>query len=233
MPFSDPQGVPASTYRLQLRKEFPFAEVSRLVPYLKKLGISTCYTSPILMSAPGSTHGYDVNDYHRIDAELGGREGFDEFARQVRAHGMGILLDFVPNHMGIEGSQNRWWHDVLECGPQSPHADFFDIDWRDPYQSGEQSRVLVPILADHYGVMLEQGKFALQYRNGAFYVGYEGMRFPLNLRTYTTLLAAAADAADAKSGTAAQASSDAAQVGPINVGAELRAIADGFHALAA
>src|SRR5688500_13750383 len=100
MPFSDLQGVPASTYRLQLRKEFPFAEANRIVPYLRQLGISHCYCSPILMSAPGSTHGYDVNDYHRIDAELGGHQGFEEFARQVREHDMGILLDFVPNHMG-------------------------------------------------------------------------------------------------------------------------------------
>src|SRR6185436_7294975 len=158
--------------------------------------VSTCYTSPILMSAAGSTHGYDVNDYHRIDAELGGRDGFDAFARQVRAHGMGILLDFVPNHMGIEGSQNRWWHDVLECGPQSPHADFFDIDWRDPYQSGERARVLVPILGDHYGVILEDGKFALQYRNGGFQVVYEGMRFPLSLGSYAALLSGAAEEAD-------------------------------------
>ncbi len=217
MPFNDPQGVPAATYRLQLRKEFPFAEASRLVPYFKALGVSTCYTSPILMSAAGSTHGYDVNDYHRIDTELGGREGFDAFARQVRAHGMGILLDFVPNHMGIEGSQNRWWHDVLECGPQSPHADFFDIDWRDPYATGDRARVLVPILADHYGVMLEDGKFALTYAAGTFHVTYEGLKFPLNLPAYTQLLAGAAE--------------DPAY--PEDVRAELRAIADAFHALVA
>jgi (1->4)-alpha-D-glucan 1-alpha-D-glucosylmutase len=215
MPFSDPQGVPASTYRLQLRKEFPFAAAAAIVPYLRSLGISHCYCSPILMSAPGSTHGYDVNDYHRIDAELGGREGFDEFARKVRARGMGILLDFVPNHMGIEGSQNRWWQDVLECGPRSPHADFFDVDWRDHFQNGSRPRVLVPILADHYGVMLEEGKFALDYAAGTFGVRYEGMRFPVSPETYSKLLAGAAE----QPGTAEPAQQ------------ELRALADAFHAL--
>jgi (1->4)-alpha-D-glucan 1-alpha-D-glucosylmutase len=214
MPFNDPHGVPAATYRLQLRQEFPFDAAARLLPYLKALGISHCYCSPILMSAPGSTHGYDVNDYHRIDAELGGREGFDAFAREVRARGMGILLDFVPNHMGIEGSQNRWWQDVLECGPFSPHADFFDIDWSDPYQSG-RPRVLVPILADRYGVVLENGKLAVEFGRGAFAVTYEGMRFPVNPDTHARLLEGAADQ----------------PLCPEEAQRELRALADAFHAL--
>jgi (1->4)-alpha-D-glucan 1-alpha-D-glucosylmutase len=195
MPFSDAQSLPVATYRLQLRKEFPFADATGVVPYLRALGMSHCYCSPILMSTPGSTHGYDVNDYHRIDSELGGRPGFEAFAQEVRKHEMGILLDFVPNHMGIQGSQNRWWQDVLECGPSSPHADFFDIDWRDHYQSG-RPRVLVPILADHYGIMLERGKFAITYHDGAFRVTYEDLRFPLCLGTYVDLLAGAAAAPD-------------------------------------
>src|SRR4030095_14759955 len=143
MPFTDPQGIPASTYRLQLRKEFPFPAAARIIPYLHALGVSHAYLSPVLMSAPGSTHVYDDNDYHRIDTERGGRRGFEELVAIVRAHDMGILLDFVPNHMGIQGSANRWWQDVLECGPFSPHADFFDLDWRDPNQPG-RVRVLVP-----------------------------------------------------------------------------------------
>ena len=194
MPFTDPQGVPASTYRLQLRKEFPFAEASRIVPYLHALGVSHCYCSPILMSAPGSTHGYDVNDYHRIDTELGGRSGYDEFAARVHAHGMGILLDFVPNHMGIQGTSNRWWQDVLECGPYSPFADFFDIDWGDPYQSG-RTQVLVPILDNHYGLVLEAGRFAIRFDpdRGTFSVHYEDLRFPLCPGTYADLLGGAAD----------------------------------------
>jgi (1->4)-alpha-D-glucan 1-alpha-D-glucosylmutase len=193
MPFTDPQGVPAATYRLQLRKEFPFADASRVVPYLHALGVSHCYLSPVLMSAPGSTHGYDVNDYHRIDTELGGRRGFEEFAATVRAKEMGILLDFVPNHMGIEGTSNRWWQDVLECGPYSPHADFFDIDWRDHYQTG-RARILVPILDNQYGVVLEAGRFAVRFdaTAGTLAVHYEDLRFPLSPGTYADVLTAAA-----------------------------------------
>jgi (1->4)-alpha-D-glucan 1-alpha-D-glucosylmutase len=191
MPFNEPQGVPASSYRLQLRKEFPFTAAQEILPYLQEMGISHCYCSPILMSAPGSTHGYDVNDYHRIDAELGGRAAFDEFARSVHAHGMGILLDFVPNHMGIHGSSNRWWQDVLECGRNSPHADFFDIDWGDADQAGS-GRVLVPILDDQYGVVLEAGRLAIAYEDGAFFVRFADLRFPLSPSTYAVLLAGAA-----------------------------------------
>lgn len=191
MPFTDPQGVPASTYRLQLRKEFPFDAARGLVPYLDALGITHCYCSPILMSAPGSTHGYDVNDYHRIDAELGGRPAFDAFARVVHARRMGIVLDFVPNHMGIHGSFNRWWQDVLECGPGSPHADFFDIDWSEPVTGGG-ARVLVPVLDSQYGVVLEAGRLAIGYEDGAFSIRYADLRFPVSPGTYETLLAGAA-----------------------------------------
>lgn len=193
MPFTDPRGVPASTYRLQLRKEFPFADATRVVPYLHALGVSHYYLSPVLMSAPGSTHGYDVNDYHRIDTDLGGQQGFEELAAAVRARNMGILLDFVPNHMGIEGSSNRWWQDVLECGPYSPHADFFDIDWQDQYQS-ERPRVLVPILDNQYGVVLEAGRFALRFNPeaGTLSVHYEDLRFPLSPSSYAEILSGAA-----------------------------------------
>ncbi|MES2692816.1 MAG: malto-oligosyltrehalose synthase [Verrucomicrobiota bacterium] len=193
MPFTDPQGVPASTYRLQLRKEFPFAEASRVLPHLHALGISHCYCSPILMSAPGSTHGYDVSDYHRIDTELGGHKGYAEFVAQARALGMGILLDFVPNHMGIQGTSNRWWQDVLECGLASPHADFFDIDWGEDEQMGP-ARILVPILDTHYGVVLEAGRFAIRHdgAKGTFATHYEDLRFPLRPETYAEILAAAA-----------------------------------------
>lgn len=195
MPFSDPQGVPAATYRLQLRQEFPFPAASALIPYLHALGVSHCYCSPILMSTPGSTHGYDVNDYRRIDPELGGREAFTQFAQQLKAHEMGILLDFVPNHMGINGGRNPWWLDVLECGPQSPFAEFFDIDWGEPQPGGpSRPRVLVPILDNHYGVVLEQGRFGLACDAGEFAVHYESMRFPVSPETYADLLASAANA---------------------------------------
>jgi (1->4)-alpha-D-glucan 1-alpha-D-glucosylmutase len=216
MPFTDPQGVPASTYRLQLRKEFPFPDAQRIVPYLHALGATHCYLSPLLMSAPGSTHGYDVNDYHRIDVELGGRRAFEEFAATVRAHNMGILLDFVPNHMGIQGTSNRWWQDVLECGPFSPHADFFDIDWRDHYQSG-RARVLVPILDNQYGIVLEAGRFALRFapEAGTMAVHYEDLRFPLSPRSYADILSAAARDAGC----------------PEEIKPTLQKLADGFRAL--
>lgn len=193
MPFTDPRGVPASTYRLQLRKEFPFSEATRILPYLQTLGVSHCYLSPILMSAPGSTHGYDVNDYHRIETDLGGLRGFEELAAAVRARDMGILLDFVPNHMGIQGSSNRWWQDVLECGPFSPHADFFDIEWHDPYFS-ERPRVLVPILDQQYGVVLEDGRFAVQFNPaaGTLALTYEDLGFPLNPSSYAEIFSGAA-----------------------------------------
>ncbi|HVU35594.1 MAG TPA: malto-oligosyltrehalose synthase [Opitutaceae bacterium] len=192
MPFTDPQGVPASTYRLQLRKEFSFESARQVVPYLHGLGVTHCYCSPILMSAPGSTHGYDVNDYHRIDAELGGRAAFDDFARTLRDHGMGIVLDFVPNHMGIHGSSNRWWQDVLECGPNSPHADFFDVDWNEPDPTA-RARVLVPVLDDQYGIVLEAGRLTIGYEDGAFSIRYADLRFPVSPATYAILLAGAAD----------------------------------------
>ena len=192
MPFKDSQGVPLSTYRLQLRKDFPLDAARGLLPYLQSLGITHCYCSPLLMSAPGSTHGYDVNDYHRIDAELGGLPAFQEFAREVRERKMGIVLDFVPNHMGIHGSSNRWWQDVLECGRNSPHADFFDIDWNDPLQTG-RGRVLVPVLDDQYGVVLDGGRLSIGYEDGAFSVRYADLRFPVSPGTYAVLLGGAAE----------------------------------------
>jgi (1->4)-alpha-D-glucan 1-alpha-D-glucosylmutase len=145
------------------------------------------------MSAPGSTHGYDVNDYHRIDTELGGRAGFEELAVKMRQHDMGVVLDFVPNHMGIEGSSNRWWQDVLECGPFSPYADFFDIEWGDHYQSG-RARVLVPILDHQYGIVLEAGRFAIRLDplKGTLGLHYEDLRFPLCPGTYADILSGAA-----------------------------------------
>ncbi|PTX94393.1 malto-oligosyltrehalose synthase [Opitutus sp. ER46] len=192
MPFTDAEGVPLSTYRLQLRKDFPFDAARGLLPYFDDLGITHCYLSPIFMSAPGSTHGYDVNDYHRIDAELGGRQAFDAFAKAARARRMGLVLDFVPNHMGIHGSSNRWWQDVLECGRSSPHADFFDVDWNDPFQPG-RTQVLVPVLDDQYGVVLEAGRLAIGYEDGAFSVRYADLRFPVSPATYAMLLAGASE----------------------------------------
>jgi (1->4)-alpha-D-glucan 1-alpha-D-glucosylmutase len=191
---SSARRVPTATYRLQLRKEFAFPHATSLVPYARKLGISDYYCSPVFLSTPGSSHGYDVNDYRRIDPELGGRAALEQLHAALSERGMGLLLDFVPNHMGINGPGlfNRWWSDVLENGENSPYARFFDIDW-----SGgagvTRSRVLVPLLEDHYGRVLEQGKLSLVYETGSFSIAYYEMRFPVAPQTSRELLAAVRD----------------------------------------
>ncbi len=187
MPLSKARHLPVATYRLQLNAAFAFADAEKTAPYLRALGISDCYCSPILRSAPGSTHGYDVSDYRKINPELGGGEAFFRLVETLKTHGLSVLLDFVPNHMGIEGPFNLWWRDVLECGPHSPYAHYFDIHWNDR-SHGEEPRVLVPILEDHYGRVLEQGKIALRYVGGSFAVACGDISFPLNPRSYPRLL---------------------------------------------
>jgi len=181
--------IPVATYRFQLRREFPFGTVRDLLPYLATLGISDLYCSPIFLSTPGSTHGYDVNDYRRIDPELGGREALGELHEQLRGRDMGLLLDFVPNHMGINGPGlfNEWWREVLENGYHSPYARFFDIDWRG-IGSSDTPRVLVPTLEDHYGRVVSAGKLSLVYQDEHFQAAYYDMRFPLRPRSYAALL---------------------------------------------
>lgn len=181
--------TPLATYRLQLRREFPFASAAALVPYAHALGISDFYCSPVFLSTPGSSHGYDVNDYRRIDPQLGGMAELDRLHVTLKERGMGMLLDFVPNHMGINGPGllNSWWRDVLQNGAHSAHARFFDIDWNSG--TGEQRvRVLVPILDDHYGRVLAAGRLGLVYAGGELSVAYGDMRFPVAPQTYQRLL---------------------------------------------
>ena len=121
--------VPFATYRVQLTKDFGFEQAASLIPYLKELGISHLYASPFLKARPGSTHGYDIVDHDRLNPELGGDEGFAFLAAALKEHGLGLILDFVPNHMGVGRADNAWWLDVLEWGQKSPYADVFDIDW--------------------------------------------------------------------------------------------------------
>jgi hypothetical protein len=116
--------VPSATYRLQFNRDFPFAGARGLVPYLHALGVSDCYASPLLQACAGSSHGYDTCDHGRLNPELGGEQGFDDFAAALREHGMGLVLDAVPNHMGIADPRNAWWMDVLENGPSSVYAPF-------------------------------------------------------------------------------------------------------------
>jgi (1->4)-alpha-D-glucan 1-alpha-D-glucosylmutase len=139
-----PAAIPLSTYRLQLSKAFGFDDAARLVPYLKALGISHLYVSPILKARPDSTHGYDVVDFGALNPEFGGEVAFERLSTALHNYDMGLILDFVPNHMAV-GSDNAWWLDVLEWGPRSPHAASFDISWQFlPYKRG--GGILLPVL---------------------------------------------------------------------------------------
>jgi (1->4)-alpha-D-glucan 1-alpha-D-glucosylmutase len=186
MGFDRAQRVPTCTYRVQLNASFTFEDLATLVPYLHQLGVGDVYCSPIFAAAPGSTHGYDVSDYSTLNPELGGEAGFALLTEVLKAHGMGVLLDFVPNHMGINGPFNAWWLDVLECGRFSPYGRFFDIHWNGSAKNG--GRILVPMLEDHYGVVLEQGKLGVQYEDGGFWVKYGETRFPLCPESYQEIL---------------------------------------------
>ena len=145
--------IPAATYRLQFNQGFTFRDARELVPYLHALGVSDCYASPVLQARAGSSHCYDVCDHSRLNPDLGGEAEFDAFAAALRQHDMGLILDAVPNHMGIGDPGNAWWMDVLENGPGSPYAPFFDIDWR-PVNPDLENKVLLPLLEDQYGRVL-------------------------------------------------------------------------------
>ncbi|HEV2707681.1 MAG TPA: alpha-amylase family glycosyl hydrolase, partial [Pyrinomonadaceae bacterium] len=163
--------VPASTYRLQFNAGFTFEQAAALVPYLDELGISDCYSSPVLKARAGSLHGYDIVDHARLNPEVGTEEQFVRFAQEARRRGIGIVMDVVPNHMCIAGSDNRWWLDLLENGPGSPYARFFDVDWNPP-NPALKNKVLLPILGDQYGRVLENQEIKVSYRGGAFYANY-------------------------------------------------------------
>ncbi|MET0680831.1 MAG: malto-oligosyltrehalose synthase [Burkholderiales bacterium] len=184
--------IPRATYRVQLHREFAFADAARIVPYLARLGISHLYCSPVLRARAGSMHGYDIIDHGTLNPELGDREGFDRLVATLHEHGMGLVVDVVPNHMGIMGADNVWWLDVLEHGPAARHAGFFDIDWR-PLDETMAGRVLVPVLADHYGLVLERGELKLAFdpAAGEFSVWYHEHRFPVDPREYPRILALA------------------------------------------
>jgi (1->4)-alpha-D-glucan 1-alpha-D-glucosylmutase len=181
--------IPRSTYRLQLNHEFTFAQATAIVPYLSALGISHCYISPILKARPGSMHGYDIVDHNALNPEIGSPEEFDRFVAHLHDHGMGLILDIVPNHMGVMGSDNVWWLDVLENGEASIYACFFDIDWH-PLKEELHGKVLLPVLPDHYGAVLESGELKLTFHQerGEFDIAYREHRFPVNPREYPRVL---------------------------------------------
>jgi (1->4)-alpha-D-glucan 1-alpha-D-glucosylmutase len=179
--------VPASTYRLQFHKGFTFQDAVRLLPYLQQLGVTDLYASPILMASPGSPHGYDICDHSAINPELGGEAGLNELVTALKARDMGLMLDFVPNHMAANPGANAWWRDVLENGPSSPHALNFDIDW-DPVKPELKNKILLPILGDQYGKVLERGEFKLEYRDGAIQLLYFDHQLPINPRQAVKVL---------------------------------------------
>lgn len=179
--------IPASTYRLQLHAGFTFRHAADIVPYLATLGVSHCYCSPYLQARPGSTHGYDICNHNALNLELGSAEDYQAFLEALAAHGLSQLLDFVPNHMGVDPLTNPWWRDVLENGQASPYARFFDIDWA-PLKSELQGKVLLPILGDHYGLVLERGELRLELEEGGLVLRYGQNNLPIDPRQYPYVL---------------------------------------------
>lgn len=181
--------IPRATYRVQLNSGFTFKDATALVPYLAGLGISHLYCSPYFRARPGSVHGYDVVDHNSLNPEVGTREDFEQFVATLRAHGMGHILDFVPNHVGIMGAENASWMHVLENGKASRSSEFFDIDWSSP-NPALADKLLVPVLSDPYGTVLERGELQLRYEPelGSLAVFYFEHRFPLDPRTYPMVL---------------------------------------------
>jgi (1->4)-alpha-D-glucan 1-alpha-D-glucosylmutase len=191
--------IPRATYRLQFHKGFTFRQATPLAPYLARLGISHVYSSPITTARSGSTHGYDVVDPTRINPELGGEQDFRELVRALRAEGLGVILDIVPNHMAVGGGDNAWWLDVLENGEKSRHAAFFDVDWH-PADPGLEEKVLAPFLGAPYAEILASGDLKLEREeNGRVSVAYHHHRFPIRPEDRDEVLGAGAARYDGRS----------------------------------
>ncbi len=186
---------PVATYRLQLRAGFPFPAAEAILPYLDALGISHLYLSPILKARPGSAHGYDLVDHGAIDPELGGMEALERLAAFARARSMGLLVDLVANHMLVGPPENAWWMDVLENGPASPFAAFFDVEWALSTPGG-RGRLLLPFLGDWYGDALDRGEIRLAFEpeTGSLRARYFDLDFPLDPKTYPAVLERGLDA---------------------------------------
>ena len=173
--------VPRATYRVQLHAGFTLDDAAGIVPYLAELGISHLYTSPVLQAAPGSTHGYDVVDHGQVSTELGGMDAFERLVVVLHAHGMGLVIDIVPNHMSIGGAENRWWWDVLERGRESRFAPFFDVDW-------EAGAIVLPVLPDEFSRVLDVGGIRLTLDGDRILVAHADRRFPIDPRTAEPML---------------------------------------------
>ena len=185
--------VPSSTYRLQLHRDFTFDDAASIADYLWQLGVSHVYSSPYLQAAPGSMHGYDVVDHSRVNEELGGVAAHERFSKRLGENGLGQVLDIVPNHMSL-GRENRYWWDVLENGASSRYASFFDIDWQ-PYEERLRNKVLVPVLADQYGRVLEAGGINVVRHGTEFTVETSGQVLPVAPQSLAPVLMRAADIA--------------------------------------
>ena len=185
---ADAIGIRA-TYRLQFHEGFAFRDAEALVPYLARLGVSHLYASPLTQARPGSTHGYDIVNHNRLNPEIGTEAEFESLVASLASHGMGLIIDIVPNHMGVGGADNSWWLDVLEWGENSPYAPFFDINW-DPVRDDLKGRVLLPVLGDQYGAVLERGEIALRFDSGEgnFSAWYYEHRFPISPLSYPDIL---------------------------------------------
>jgi len=183
-----------ATYRVQLHRGFTFDHAAAIADYFSALGISHIYCSPYLQAVKGSTHGYDVVDHRWVNEDLGGEPAFSRFVRALAQYGLSQVLDVVPNHMAISAPENRWWHDVLENGPSSYFAAYFDVEW-DPPEARLRNMVLLPVLGDQYGRVLEAGEITLIRRGGSFDVRYGEHEFPIDPRSTGPLLAHAAERA--------------------------------------
>ncbi len=186
-PVSHPK-IPTATYRLQFNNTFTFSDAARIVPYLHALGITDCYASSYLKAVPGSLHGYDIVDPTTLNPDLGTEHDFRLFTGSLTQHGMGQILDVVPNHMGIAKSCNAWWQDVLENGPSARYAPFFDIDWR-PVKAELEGKVLLPILGEQYGTVVENQEIILEYHEGRFFIHYGDHQLPVDPKHSAMILA--------------------------------------------
>src|SRR6266511_3624634 len=176
-----PRFVPASTYRLQVHGGFTLAAARDVVPYLQRLGVGAIYTSPYFAAEPGSAHGYDVTNHNELNPEAGGAAAHTAFTDAIREAGLQHVVDFVPNHMGISTATNPWWRDVLANGPEAPSAHFFDIDWN-PFKTELRRKLLLPILGDQYGQVLERGELELKVLDDQLTLTYFDHRLPINAR---------------------------------------------------
>ncbi|EKD83061.1 MAG: hypothetical protein ACD_39C00909G0002 [uncultured bacterium] len=178
---------PKATYRLQMHSRFNFAMLSEHIDYLHQLGVSHLYLSPCLQAVPGSMHGYDVVDHSHINTELGGNYGFDRIAKLLAERKMSIILDIVPNHMAVRCPENPWWWDVLENGPSSQFSRYFDVDWHT--ESDHFSNlILLPVLGDHYGIVLEANELKIEHNQGKFTLHYFEYVFPIAPRSLPLIL---------------------------------------------